>query len=147
MEWNEFIDWVKPVAEEICGQYDLPVACLLSQAAIESAWGNAKIGEFNLFGRKAVQGDKSIILETSECYNGIWKTIFAPFKDYDSLDEAVDDWCQLMEWGPYKEYADQYHQDHDLEAFVRGIASVYATDPEYGDKIMQTINACSLAGE
>jgi len=44
----------------------------------------------------------------------------------------------------YVQFARQYHQDHDVEAFVRGIAGVYATDIYYADKIMQTMRACDL---
>lgn len=146
MEWNEYIDWIKPVAEEVCAKYDLPAACVIAQGAIESSWGNSRIGEYNLFGRKAAEGDNYIEEQTQEDDGtGNLYTITAKFKDYSSLDEAIADWCELMEWGPYKEYADQYHQGHDLESFVRGIASVYATDIAYGDKIMQTVNACDLA--
>lgn len=145
MNWNEYIDWIKPVADEICSKYDLPSACVIAQGAIESSWSNSRIGEFNIFGRKAVDGDKYIELETQEDDGtGNLYTITDKFKDYDSLDEAIADWCELMEWGPYKEYADQYHQDHDLESFVHGIASVYATDCSYFDKIMETIRACEL---
>ena len=145
MDSQDFINWVYPVAQNICSKYDLPPAVVTAQGAIESAWGESKIGQYNLFGRKAVAGDKSIIETTQEDYNGQWVTIDAAFKDYDSLDEAIDDWCQLIEWGPYKPTSDQYHQDHDLNAFIQGIASVYATDPEYANKILDTINACGLA--
>lgn len=146
MEWQDYIDWIKPTAEEVCNKYDLPAACVIAQGACESSWGNSRIGEFNIFGRKAVEGDNYIEVPTQEDDGtGNLYTITAKFKDYDSLDEAIVDWCELMEWGPYKEYADQYHQDHDLESFVRGIASIYATDCDYFNKIMQIINACELA--
>ena len=46
-----------------------------------------------------------------------------------------------MLWGRYKPFSDAYiNQDIDLEGFVRGIASVYATDIYYGDKVMDIIN-------
>jgi flagellar protein FlgJ len=143
---EEFLEWITETAKRVCENYDLPAACVIAQGAIESSWGNDRIGEFNLFGRKAVNGDKCIELPTNEDDGtGNQYTIIAKFKDYGSLDEAINDWCQLMGWGPYQPYTDQYHIDHDLEAFVRGIASVYATDIYYGDKIMQTIAACELA--
>lgn len=94
---------------------------VVAQGAIESQWGTYRIGEYNIFGRKAVAGDKAITVETQECYDGVWQTIVASFKDYDSLDEVIDDWCQLMEWGPYKPHADMYHAGHDIEMFVEGI--------------------------
>jgi len=145
MEAQEFLDWITPTAQAVCNKYDLPSACVIAQGAIESGWNTATIGQFNLFGRKAVDGDKSITVPTQEYVgNGIYQTIYAAFKDYDSLDEAIDDWCQLMEWGPYQPYANQYHQDHILECFVRGIASIYATSPTYAQDILETISANNL---
>ena len=145
MTADEYLEWITDTAKRICEEYDLPAACVIAQGAIESAWGNSKIGEYNLFGRKAVPGDKCIELETQEDDgNGNLYTITANFKDYATLDDAIRDWCELMEWGPYKEYADQYHTDHDLEAFVYGISTIYATDVNYATKILQTIRGCNL---
>lgn len=145
MTADEFLEWITEPAKAACAEYNLPAACVIAQGALESGWGNSKIGEFNIFGRKAVDGDKFITVETQECYDGQWTTINADFKDYDSLEDAIRDWCELMLWGPYEQYALQYQQDGDLEAFVYGIGSVYATDPDYARKIMQTIRACELA--
>jgi len=141
---GEFIDWVAPAAQRICPQYGLPASVCIAMAAIESGWNQYTIGQFNLFGRKAVEGDRSIVLETQECYDGIWQTIFAPFKLYDTLDEAIIDWCELLNWGPYKPFSDQYRIDGDLESFVRGMAHIYATNPNYPDEILATIRACNL---
>jgi flagellum-specific peptidoglycan hydrolase FlgJ len=126
---DEYLAWITGIAKEVCKKYDLPFECCVAQGAIESSWGGDRIGEFNLFGRKAVDSDNFIEVSTQEDDGtGNLYTITAKFKDYSSLNEAIDDWCQLMCWGPYQQYADQYHADHDLESFVRGIASVYATD-------------------
>lgn len=38
--------------------------------------------------------------------------------------------------GAYKPASVGYHNDHDIESFVRGISGVYATDPEYANKIL-----------
>ena len=145
MTADEFLAWLTPVATQVCLGYDLPAGVLVAQGAIESGWGSSKIGEFNLFGRKAVDGDKSISVETQEDDGaGNLYTITADFKDYDNLADACNDWCQLMAWGPYLQYYNQYHADRDVEAFVRGIAASYATDIHYADKILQTMAACGL---
>ena len=146
MTADEYLEWIADPAREVCAEYGLPAACVIAQGAIESAWGNSRRGEYNLFGRKAVGDDKCIEVETQEDDGtGNLYTITARFKDYDTLDDAIRDWCELMLWGPYEQYALQYQQDGDLESFVAGIAGVYATDIYYGDKIMQTIRACDLA--
>jgi flagellum-specific peptidoglycan hydrolase FlgJ len=38
--------------------------------------------------------------------------------------------------GRYAPFAAAYQADHNLEALVRGIAPIYATDPSYADKVL-----------
>ncbi len=145
MEWNEYLDWTIEPAKTACEPYDLPWQVVVAQGAIESSWGNSRIGEYNIFGRKYGGYGSYIECNTQEeDESGEWYTIVAKFQDYGSLEEAIGDWCELMNWGDYLRYTEQYHQDHDIEAFVRGIAGIYATDSSYGDKIMQTMKACEL---
>lgn len=146
---DDFLAWITDPAKAVCAKYDLPYECVVCQGAIESSWGAAIIGQYNLFGRKAVEGDVFVTLPTEEEQNGVMVTVQADFKLYNSLEDAIDDWCQLMGWKDpkdpnidYKQYADQYHADHAIESFVRGIASIYATRDNYGDEIMETIRAC-----
>ena len=138
---EEFIDWIAPVAQDICKKYNLFASVCIAQAALESGWGKYRIGEYNLFGRKAVEGDSSITVETQECYDGNWQTISADFKDYTSLEEAVEDYCILITEEPV--YACCLHQT-TIEDFVNTLGPIYATDPDYSDKILQTIAACEL---
>lgn len=143
MTWQEYLEMVKEPAKQVCEQYGLPYACCVAQGALESQWGKYGIGNggFNIFGRKAVAGDNCVTMRTGEDDGtGNLYYIDADFKSYESMAEAVDDWCQLMEWGNYKQYADQYKVDGDLQAFVYGIAGVYATDIAYANKVWGIIN-------
>lgn len=137
MSPEEFIEWLTPAVTEICPQYNLPACVCIAQGALESGWGRYTIGQYNLFGRKAVDGDKSIAVETQEFYNGEWVTIIANFKDYDTLKEAIADWCILLTEEPC--YAPCLEFRNDVEQFVNTLAPIYATDPEYASKIMSTI--------
>ncbi|EAX47559.1 Mannosyl-glycoprotein endo-beta-N-acetylglucosamidase [Thermosinus carboxydivorans Nor1] len=142
---DEFIAWLGPVAQRVCRKYGLPASVCIAQGALESGWGRYVIGEYNLFGRKAVAGDKSITVTTQEYINGEWVTINDEFKDYDSLDEAVEDWCVLMTEEPaYADALAVWQETHDVEQFVRTMGPVYATDPEYADKVLATIRANDL---
>lgn len=144
---DEFLEMITEPAKEVCAEYNLPYACCVAQGAIESQWGKFGIGNggFNIFGRKWGGEGNYVECETDEDDGeGNLYTIVAKFQSYDSMQDAIRDWCELMLWGRYLPFSEQYQQDGDLEAFVRGIASVYATDIYYGDKIMQTIRACEL---
>lgn len=154
MTADEFLAWLTPPAQEVCATYDLPYQVCVAQGAIESEWGKYGLGNggFNLFGRKWGGTGAYVELPTQECYSGVWQTIIAKFQSYSSLQEAVKDWCELMNWKHptdpainYKKYADQYHNDHDVESFVRGIAPIYATNPSYTEDILATIRACGMA--
>lgn len=144
---DEFLEMIVEPAKEVCGQFGLPYACCVAQGAIESQWGTYGIGNggFNIFGRKwGGEGDYVEVPTQEDDGTGDLYTIEDKFQSYSSINEAIFDWCALMLWGPYRPYTEQYRQDQDLEAFVRGIASVYATDIYYADKILQTIKACDL---
>ena len=152
MRPDDFINSIMFTACRSCKEYKLPASCLIAQAAIESSWGEAVIGDYNMFGRKFNGCGDFIELPTYEWDEDIEEFVIvtAKFQDYDNLQQATDDWCQLMWWRnedgsiDYRQYAEQYQIDHNLENFVRGIASIYATDPEYADKILATIDANDL---
>lgn len=142
MSPEEFVAWLVPTAQSVCRTYDLPVSVCVAQGALESGWGKYTIGQFNLFGRKWNGVGGYIEKETEEFYDGQWQTIVAKFQDYDSLAGAVEDWCILITiesvYAPCLEYR------KEIEEFVRLLAPIYATDPEYGAKVLATIAANHL---
>ena len=50
MTTDEFIEWLAPAAQAQTRCYNLPASVLIAQGAIESGWGRAVIGQYNLFG-------------------------------------------------------------------------------------------------
>lgn len=145
-QYDLFVLGMYPTIKEVCSRYNLPPEVCATQAAIESAWGNSIIGEWNMWGRKWGGWGEFKLVTTQECYDGVWTTINDKFQLYDNLEQAIDDWCQLMLWGNYKQYADQYQLDGDVEDFVEGIASIYATDGEYANKIISTMRILETDG-
>ena len=142
---EEFIAWLGPAAQAQTKPYNLPASVLIAQGALESGWGRYKIGEFNIFGRKWGGWGNYIEKTTWECYNGEWQQITAKFQDYESLLQACDDWCILITQEPvYAEAWAAWYNTHDIEHFVRALGPVYATDPEYADKVLATIRANNL---
>lgn len=143
MRWQDYLEMVKEPAKRVCETYGLPYACCVAQGALESQWGLYGLGNggYNIFGRKAVEGDSYVTVRTGEDDGtGQLYYINANFKSYGSMEEAVVDWCELMLWGAYAHYAQEYKESGDLEGFVVGISSIYATDIYYAGKIMAIIN-------
>ena len=140
--YDEFIQWLAPTAQEETKKYNLPASVLIAQGAIESGWGESVIGQYNLFGRKWNGTGPYIDVSTQEYEDGQYVTVIAKFQDYDSLEEAVDDWCVLMTEEPC--YAPAVQALPDTEQFVRLMAEKYATDPNYADEILETICANNL---
>lgn len=145
MEPEEFIELIGNPAGKICADYNLPASVCIAQAAIESGWGRYCIGNYNYFGRKYNGWGDYVTKETQEYVHGRYETITDRFQSYDSLEDAVKDWCVLMTEEPlYAEALAEWHRTWDIRAFVEAMAVVYATDPDYAHKVMATIRANDL---
>ena len=145
MEPEEFIELVGNPAGKICADYNLPASVCVAQAAIESGWGRYCIGNYNYFGRKYNNWGDYVTKETQEYIHGHYETITDKFQSYDSLDEAVRDWCVLITEEPaYSEALAEWHRTWNIGAFVEAMSAVYATDPDYACKVMATIRANEL---
>jgi flagellum-specific peptidoglycan hydrolase FlgJ len=147
MTADQYLEMITEKSKEVCGNYGLPYACCVAQGAIESEWGRYGIGNggYNIFGRKwGGEGEYVEVKTQEDDGTGNLYTITAKFQSYNDIGDAINDWCHLMIWGPYKEFSDQYKEDQNLESFVNGISGVYATDIYYASKIMNTIRACDL---
>ncbi len=146
MTADEFVEQIGNTAGMVCANYNLPASVCIAQAAIESEWGRYCIGNYNYFGRKW-GGWGNYVEKSTQEYNpesGYYDTT-AKFQDYDSLEDAIKDWCELMTEEPaYSEALETWHNTWDVEEFVRAMAPVYATDPDYADKIISTIRANGL---
>ena len=164
---DEFIELIGNAAGKVCADYNLPASVCIAQAALESGWGKYCIGNYNYFGRKyngwgdyVVKpayilfpqvaskyngwGDY-VVKPAREYINGEWTTIYAKFQSYDSLEDAVYDWCVLMAEEPaYRSALQVWHNTWEIGEFVRALAPVYATDPDYASKVLSTINANDL---
>lgn len=142
---DEFIDYIGDTAGRVCAEYNLPASVCIAQAILESGWGKYCIGQFNYFGRKWNGWGNCVRQQTTEYINGDYITMYDRFQSYESLEEAIRDWCILMTEEPaYREVMDAWHETWCVEDFVSVMAPIYATDPDYASKIMATINANNL---
>lgn len=142
---DEFIDFIGDTAGNVCAEYNLPASVCIAQAILESGWGRYCIGQFNYFGRKWNGWGNYVRQQTTEYINGEYVTIYDKFQSYESLEEAIRDWCVLITEEPaYADALAEWQSNWNVEDFVYAIAPVYATDPDYAHKIIATINANNL---
>jgi flagellum-specific peptidoglycan hydrolase FlgJ len=142
---DDYLAMMVPAAQNVCPQNGLPWQVLVGQGALESGWFTYVIGQWNFLGRKWGGWGNYIETETQEDDgSGNLYTITAKFQDYDSLEQAIQDWCDLM--NQEQVYVDALSgvDKSDPVAFIEAVAPVYATDTSYSDKIIQTMRACDL---
>ena len=145
MEPENFIKIIGYTCGQICARYNLPASVCIAQAILESGWGKFVVGNYNYWGRKWNGWGSYETCQTTEYVNGQYITVYDKFQSYTTLKEAVEDWCVLMREEPlYKKAIKTWDSCFYLEPFVREMAKVYATDPNYASKVLSTINANKL---
>lgn len=145
MNPDEFISHIAPIVHEVCHMYNLPASVCIAQAILESGWGRYVIGNYNYWGRKYNGWGAYEEHWTQEYWGGAYHDVVDRFQSYDSLEEAVEDWCVLIKDEPvYAPALNEWETTWNVESFVYALAPIYATDPDYGNKIMQTIRANNL---
>ena len=134
------------VASEASG---VPAPLILAQAALESGWGKREIRaddgtqSFNLFGIKADRSWKGPVVETTttEYVDGEPQRVRAKFRAYASYDEAFTDYARFITRNP--RYAGVLAADSPAEA-AHGLQKAgYATDPQYGQKLVRIMQKFS----
>jgi flagellum-specific peptidoglycan hydrolase FlgJ len=127
---------VKAAAKIAGAKYPEVVA---AQWALESAWGEHTSGEFNYFGIKATGDEPYSTCTTWEHYDGKDVTIQAKFRDFDSLQDCIDD--LVTKWyKDYKGYKGVNRAQSVGECCQLLRQEGYATDPHYSSKLMSIIN-------
>ena len=113
-----------------------------AQWALESGWGAHTSGDNNYFGIKAAEGEPysaSATCTTWEHYDGKDVTIQAKFRDFDSIQDCIDD-LVTMWYKDYKGYKGVNRAQTVGECCQLLVAESYATDPHYASKLMSIIN-------
>lgn len=112
----------------------------VAQFLLESDWGRRGMGEANnFFGIKARDGEPSVTLTTTEFVNGQPVKVPQQFRKYASMAESFADHARLIcdrTSNGKKIYAAALGHPSDPIAFAHALTGVYATDPQYGDKLI-----------
>ena len=119
----------------------VPTSVCLAQFGLESAWGTKVTGKNNFFGEKASPGDSYTACHTHEVIHGCVVAIIANFKNYTSPADAFMEHSRHLATSPYYVKAQAAKTAED---FAHALTGVYATDPEYGNKIVEIMRQSSL---
>ena len=138
-----FVSRLLPAAQRASEDSGVPAQLIMAQAALESGWGKREIrmedgsSSFNVFGIKADRSWKGPVAEsaTTEFVNGAPQKTRAAFRAYGSYDEAFADYAKFLSNNP--RYSGVVATRDPAEAAHGLQRAGYATDPEYGGKLVR----------
>jgi len=110
-----------------------------AQWALESGWGKHTSGTYNYFGQKG----KGSSVSTQEYINGQYVTIYDNFKDYNSVEESVQDLIDKW-YKDYNGYKGVNRARTREEAAWMLAAQGYATSPTYAQTLIRLMNRNSV---
>jgi flagellum-specific peptidoglycan hydrolase FlgJ len=139
-----FIAEVAPGARATQRRYGIPASVTIAQAIEESGWGQSSLArqDHNLFGIKGTGPAGSVMEPTTEFQNGTWVQVTAPFRVYHSIAESIEDHGRLLATSGYYQQAMAHRGDPN--AFANALTGVYATDPNYGTKLIRLMREYNL---
>ncbi|QBQ96349.1 flagellar assembly peptidoglycan hydrolase FlgJ [Paraburkholderia pallida] len=140
---DAFVNKLAGGAQQASAATGIPARFIVGQAALESGWGKREIMKadgstsHNVFGIKATKDwtGKTVSTMTTEYVNGTPHRVVEKFRAYDSYDDAMTDYANLLKSNP--RYASVINSSHSAESFAHGMQRAgYATDPQYAKKLM-----------
>jgi flagellar protein FlgJ len=140
---EDFMSKISAAAQRASQESGVPAQLIMAQAALESGWGKRQIRaedgstSYNLFGIKAGKNWKGSVVNatTTEYVDGVAQKTKANFRAYGSYDEAFSDYARFMVSNP--RYANVVASS-DAVAAAHGLQRAgYATDPQYGGKLVR----------
>jgi flagellar protein FlgJ len=138
-----FVSRMLPAAQRASEASGVPAQLIMAQAALESGWGKREIRmedgstSYNVFSIKADRSWKGPVAETAttEFVNGAPQKTRAAFRAYGSYDEAFADYAKFLSSNP--RYSGVVATRDPAEAAHGLQRAGYATDPEYGGKLVR----------
>lgn len=140
---DKFIEAISQGSINAYKKYSILPSLTMAQAALESGWGKSAIGN-NLFGIKAFDdwtGKKKKVWTTEYDSNGNAYKIEAWFRDYDSVDESLEDHAKVLSTERYARVRAAKNYKEATQA-VKDCG--YATDPNYPSLLNQLIEQYNL---
>ncbi len=137
-----FVDQMAAAADVASRRSGVPAKLILSQAALESGWGQREItrpdgsSSHNLFGIKAGRGWHGEVVQamTTEYVDGEPRKMVQPFRAYASYADSLTDYASLISQSDRYSAVMTARSAEDAARKVQ--AAGYATDPSYADKLI-----------
>ena len=148
---NAFIDKIVPgVLKAVKGKGLFP-SIAVAQACLETGFGSDSLSPapiYNLFGIKAAKDtppSRYYEIRTAEYKNGVKYYITAKFMKFSGYDEAFEYYANLFTKSKWlrRYYAGVLSAKSPEEA-ARALTGTYATDPNYGKKLLNIIDKYGL---
>ncbi|HHT0594271.1 TPA: flagellar assembly peptidoglycan hydrolase FlgJ [Legionella anisa] len=157
---DEFVKSIWPQAKHAASLIGLDPKILMAQAALETGWGKFVTKDTdgtssnNLFNIKSTNGSEfdSVNVKTTEYIADTPIKVNASFRKYSSIEDSFSDYISLIKGS--ERYQNALASTRNPELYVNELHKAgYATDPEYGTKILsiyhgdelnQAIQRCEL---
>jgi len=125
-------------------RWKVPASVTIAQWSLESGWGmRMPRGSNNPFGIKAGKGQRFVLARTREEHkDGSSYYIMAPFRVFDTMEEAFDQHGKLLATHPAYKRARTHLADPD--AYADALTGTYATDHEYGKTLKGQMRAYDM---
>ena len=141
---DDYLNMAKPVAVSTARKYKLFPSVVLAQSALESNFGQSELSQKynNYFGIKALPGEQEENMMTTEYVDGKAVQVKQPFREYSSMKESFQYYGKLISTAP------RYERVRNSKNYRQAAYNLqkcgYATDPHYGDKIINIIEKYEL---
>ncbi|NOQ94833.1 MAG: flagellar assembly peptidoglycan hydrolase FlgJ [Methylophaga sp.] len=149
---ESFVQQLLPLAKQAADKIGITAEAILSQAALETGWGQHVIKNadgssshslFNIKADSRWQGERTVT-GTVEYRDGVAVKEQAHFRTYESYQDSFNDYVDFLQTQP--RYQDALKHVDNPEKFIEGLHKAgYATDPAYADKIKRIMNSSTVA--
>ncbi len=140
-----FIASCLSAAQQVKQTYNVSIAVLIAQAALESGWGQHVV-DYAYFGIKGhAPTGNSTTFQTTEVIDGQVIHEAQTFRAYTSFADAADDYGRFLTTN--HRYAGCFQYANDPINFAKTLAAAgYATDPNYASKLIAIMQGHNLIG-
>ncbi|HEM3682464.1 TPA: N-acetylmuramoyl-L-alanine amidase, partial [Streptococcus suis] len=147
---QSFFNNILPAIQQVSQKKGIVTSVMLAQPILESGWGTSQLAKnaYNIFGIKADSSWKgnTYTVQTKEVVNGKTITVEKQFRAYKSLLESISDYGSFFTSTAWrtKNYASFLQATNYETALTSLLASGYATDPAYAEKLKSLIQRYGL---